>query len=422
MALKAILRRLAGGPKPGEEALVVVLPDAAAARAAGGLLARLAGGAYRLDIVAALPDAALAVALPAAGTLPRLLTRVPRIPPMVPVRAALAGLRARAMVVAGAPGTLPASLRRLVAGARRRGLPVFAVDPAGLAQGSGEVVALSATAAEAMPRANADLDELARHFVRSAGIERGQGPLLDALAGRLQRGLATRGMRRLLGRFCARIETAGALAERLGRPGTILCLGNGPTSEDPALAALPRDALFRVNHQWKARGFLARPDMIFAGVKRSMRAAGRIPLGVATPRKERALLAARLVEFWHGPITYAVVEEIAGPVLPAVQGPLRPTTGAYMIAAAVALRPRRIVIAGMDMFSHPSGAYPGGGAAENAYTPSHDHETDVAFIRGCLASYEGEIATLSPAFADLARGVPGARFRLVGIEACAAPA
>jgi len=107
-------------------------------------------------------------------------------------------------------------------------------------------------------------------------------------------------------------------------------------------------------------------------------------------------------------------------VIPRVEGPLRPTTGAYMIAVAVELRPARLIVAGMDMFSHPAGAYPAGGAAgeagANAYAPSHDRETDAAFIRACLSAHEGEIVTLSPAFAALARSVARPRFRLTLLE------
>ena len=331
-----------------------------------------------------------------------------RLMPGVAVRAALAGLRARSVVVIGEAGALPPSLAALVRGARRRGSPVYALEPEAL-----RLRALSDVANEAMPPAGADLDEISRHLARSVGVERGEGAGIEAVSQRLQNALSAPTIRRLAASRITRIDTIGALARRLGNPKTILCLGNGPTSADPALASLPRDALFRVNHQWMGAAFLTRPDVIFAGVKRSMRAAGRTPVGVATRRKERALLAARALEFWHGPLTYAVVEDIAVQILPPVEGPLRPTTGAYMIAAAVALRPERLVVAGMDLFSHPEGAYPGGSVESNAYTPSHDVETDMDFIRRTLTSFGGEILAFSPAFAELARSVPGARFRVI---------
>ena len=43
-----------------------------------------------------------------------------------------------------------------------------------------------------------------------------------------------------------------ALNDRLGRPTTILCLGNGPSSEDPRIPP-EHDCLFRVNWVWRKR-------------------------------------------------------------------------------------------------------------------------------------------------------------------------
>ncbi len=50
-------------------------------------------------------------------------------------------------------------------------------------------------------------------------------------------------------------------------------------------------------------------------------------------------------------------------------GHLRPTNGASMLAAAVALAPQRLVIAGIDLFQHPDGSYPWAGSGPNAYSP-----------------------------------------------------
>lgn len=406
MALRRFLRWLADGPSPPEDGLLFVLADSEAARLAGPLMRRLAEGEARLTVLACVRNRDAAPGVPGIQ-----VCRV-RVPRGVPVRAALGGLRARSVVVAG-ERRLPDGLRRLVGGARHRGLPVFALGEDGRLRGTSE------PAQDSAPPEGSDTDAAIRCLVGSMGVERGQGPLVDGLATRLQAGLDMTAPRWLLAPFVRRIETVAQLRDRLRNPATILCLGNGPTSEADALAGLPHDALFRVNHQWQRRGFLDKPDMVFAGVKRSMRAVGRVPIGIATRRKERALLAARVLEFWHGRTTYAIVEEIAGDILPPVEGPLRPTTGAYMIAAAVALRPQRLVVAGIDMFSHPDGAYPGAEAV-NAYSPSHDFGTDAAFIRGCLSAFEGELETLSPAFAELARSVPSARFRLVDGGAAAA--
>src|SRR5690606_20386372 len=47
-----------------------------------------------------------------------------------------------------------------------------------------------------------------------------------------------------------RIESIPKLHERLGAPETILCLGNGPSCEDPEIKRRLWDACFRVNHSW----------------------------------------------------------------------------------------------------------------------------------------------------------------------------
>ena len=48
-----------------------------------------------------------------------------------------------------------------------------------------------------------------------------------------------------------RIDGWEEMRRLLGRPKTILCLGNGPTSELPVLAEIPHDCLFRVNWRWQ---------------------------------------------------------------------------------------------------------------------------------------------------------------------------
>src|SRR3546814_318572 len=72
-------------------------------------------------------------------------------------------------------------------------------------------------------------------------------------------------LRRLLCAKVERYDDVPALREALGHPDTILCLGNGPSSEDPDVAKVRYDALFRVNSLWLKRGFLTTPDMVFTG-------------------------------------------------------------------------------------------------------------------------------------------------------------
>ena len=47
-----------------------------------------------------------------------------------------------------------------------------------------------------------------------------------------------------------------------------------------------------------------------------------------------------------------------------------------MLALAVALKPEQLTIAGIDLYRHPSGAYPGTPETANAYAPAHDRELE----------------------------------------------
>ena len=51
---------------------------------------------------------------------------------------------------------------------------------------------------------------------------------------------------------------------RLGTPRHILCLGNGPSSEDARLKGCPFDCLFRVNWIWRDRGLYLNPNLVLA--------------------------------------------------------------------------------------------------------------------------------------------------------------
>ncbi len=66
-----------------------------------------------------------------------------------------------------------------------------------------------------------------------------------------------------------------------------------------------------------------------------------------------------------------------------------------MIAAAVRLRPSRLIIAGVDLYLHPDGKYPGLSDEPNDYDAMHHRDVDLAFIRDALNRYEGRIEILS---------------------------
>src|SRR3546814_11040276 len=68
-----------------------------------------------------------------------------------------------------------------------------------------------------------------------------------------------------------------------------------------------------------------------------------------------------------------------------------------MLATAVALQPRHLVVAGVDLFNHPAGAYPGDAVTPNAYTAAHEPGTELALLLEALSLYEGDLTILSPA-------------------------
>ena len=189
----------------------------------------------------------------------------------------------------------------------------------------------------------------------------------------------------LLGR---RHDSAASLRERLGAPGTILCLGNGPSSEDPALAAINHDALFRANHAWLERPMYRAPHVVFTGLKATMRKVHGAIFGIYGESTEMVLLMGRLLAPWRK-AEYFVADHIANPCPDFVWGGHRPTSGAVMIATAVALKPQLIVIAGIDLFQNPAGTYPGAAGAANAYTPAHDRDKEIAFLCACLERHAG---------------------------------
>ena len=78
-------------------------------------------------------------------------------------------------------------------------------------------------------------------------------------------------------------------------------------------------------------------------------------------------------------------------------GVFTPTNGAVKLATAVALQPKRLIVAGMDLFQHPEGSYPGDSTTPNAYTVLHDRQTELAFILSHFERLEqsgGEVVIL----------------------------
>lgn len=173
----------------------------------------------------------------------------------------------------------------------------------------------------------------------------------------------------------------------------ICCLGNGPSSEAPAVRDEGFDALFRVNYQWRAREFLTNPKVIFT-------ADPDLPLTDARPilafptRADANRILLKHCRYARAPRTgYLVFTEIAS-ALTAGAWPARPTNGALMIATAAALAPDRIIIAGVDLYNHPAGRYPGTTEEANAYDGAHSRGVDIEVIRLSLSGFRGEVVVL----------------------------
>lgn len=197
-----------------------------------------------------------------------------------------------------------------------------------------------------------------------------------------------------------RIDSIDALNQALGRPATILCLGNGPSSEDPEVASVSHDCLFRVNHLWLKRGFLTKPDMVFTGSKPTLAAVRGAIFGLMTTKAEARLLVRHFLRPSLRRVRYATIERFGLYISePRWQG-VRPTNGAVMLATAVALQPARLVISGIDLFSHPAGSYPGDRTTPNAYSPGHEAESELALLLEALSRYQGELVILSSALRE----------------------
>lgn len=191
------------------------------------------------------------------------------------------------------------------------------------------------------------------------------------------------------------IADIAELRRRLGAPASILCLGNGPSSEDPTMLRVAADCLFRVNWIWRARGVLTEPRLVFTADP-DLPPLRRRPL-VAFPRREEGvpILARQALRLRppRGHLFLGDLPDFAGEL---ASEPI-PTNGALMIAVAAALRPRRLIIAGVDLYAHPAGRYPGDGDALDGYGRQHGRERDLALIRAALAAYDGEVEIVGDA-------------------------
>jgi hypothetical protein len=112
--------------------------------------------------------------------------------------------------------------------------------------------------------------------------------------------------------------------------------------------------------------------------------------GIWNRSLEQGMLLRHFITRGAGKMPYFTMERIS-PLIGGRSWPARPTNGALMIAAAAAMNPAHLVIAGIDLYQHPAGRYPGDLFGSNAYSRVHTRSTDLAIIRLALAEYSGEV-------------------------------
>ena len=248
-----------------------------------------------------------------------------------------------------------------------------------LAGGEGDAAFLAAAKRRAVPihSSRSERDELEVAL---------QASILDEsrkYSGGAGRFLRMPGIRGLSERRFREISSLEALADELGRPRRILCLGNGPSSESEEVRGLEAsefNTVFRVNHRWMDRGLFTQPHVVFTAGSKPVRLVGASSLFCAQDRQraERIRLACLHLK---GVRRLIVAEELK--VLgdwEALEldgfGAFAPTNGAVMLAVARALKPSHVTVAGVDLFSDPRGAYPGDARTPNAYGIFHSFEKE----------------------------------------------
>jgi hypothetical protein len=205
--------------------------------------------------------------------------------------------------------------------------------------------------------------------------------------------------RRILGARARRIDTLDELRAALGHPQAILCLGNGPSSEDSAIAREAYDCLFRVNHRWLERGVYCDPQMAFTGQKRTLFTLHNKPIfAFQTRRAEAHLVTHQIFNPLCCRMRFVTLERI-GVLRDLDWDGVRPTNGATMLAVAVALKPKRLIIAGIDLFEDPAGPYPGDDKTPNEYVVVHERNMEIEFILETLQNYRGELVIIGKVLA-----------------------
>jgi len=422
-----LLARLGQASSPGERIFWVLGRRRADFEAAADLVAAIMARSPRVDILLTAPRAATRAWL--RTRFPRALVLPPPLPLAAVARLFLVNLNVRGVMILGAPGAGDGAVLAAAAG---RATPVVLTEtpdsdgttPSAAALGAHARHVthyfVTASATEAGLRAagvNAEKvtllvdegDARSAVFIKVMARLLAQDlKLIRSKQRRIRRWIERQGLRcmdnpglrRLLAAKARRYDSLEDLRQALGDPQTILCLGNGPSSEDPAVGGVAHDCLFRVNDLWLKRGLLVRPDMVFTGSKGTLALVRGAIFGLHTVKSEGRLLVAPLLRPVRWGFRYATIERFGLFLSEPRWDDMRPTNGAIMLATAVALQPARLVISGVDLFSHPAGTYPGDTRTPNAYTPGHNAESELALLLEALSRYQGELTILSPALLE----------------------
>jgi 3-deoxy-D-manno-octulosonic-acid transferase len=201
-----------------------------------------------------------------------------------------------------------------------------------------------------------------------------------------------------------RINTWDSLYARLGKPETILCLGNGPSSEDPQVIETKHDCLFRVNWRWKSRAILTDPAVVFVGDPQTVHRLSSCVFGFWNTRLEDGMLLRYFITHGVKLMKYFTVERLS-PIIRDRKWPARPTNGVLMIVSAAALNPRQIIIAGMDLYQHPDGRYPGDLLSNNRYSQVHHPDTELEIMKRALKKYRGNLRIIGAPLKEALKGL-----------------
>jgi hypothetical protein len=200
------------------------------------------------------------------------------------------------------------------------------------------------------------------------------------------------------------------LAAQLGTPRTVLCLGNGPSSEDPLVRDLKPDLVLRVNWRWKQRGFHVQPGLVFVGDPHTIE---HLPGSrfVVADRHSARILALRALALHPFRSFDCICLEDLPRAFPEPGVDALPSGGAYQAQVAVNVRPDRIVLAGFDLFADDRGRYPGDLRMINDYAAVHRREDEITLLAETFRHFAGELYIVGEPLREAlaARGIGACR-------------